>query len=138
MRRTLFLVLTVLMLGVVQVSAQTPDDVGFEQELFPPELVMRHQRDIGLADEQRRSITEAIKQLQATVVDLQWELQEQTRVLGELLRERSVDEASALEQVDGVLEVERRIKRAHMSLLIRIKNVLTPEQQARLNSLRGR
>jgi hypothetical protein len=38
--------------------------------------------------------------------------------------------------VDRVLGIEREIKRAHMGLLIRIKNSLTQEQQVALGSMR--
>jgi Spy/CpxP family protein refolding chaperone len=62
---------------------------------------------------------------------------EASQTLVELLDGSRVDEAAALEQVDRVLTLERRIKRAQLALLIDIKNILTPEQQDRLRSLRG-
>jgi Spy/CpxP family protein refolding chaperone len=34
--------------------------------------------------------------------------------------------------------LEREIKRTQLALLIRVKNTLTPEQQAKLQTLRGR
>jgi len=39
--------------------------------------------------------------------------------------------------VDEVLGVEREVKRAHISLLIQIKNTLSAEQQAKLAAVRG-
>jgi hypothetical protein len=47
-----------------------------------------------------------------------------------------VDEAKVLEQVDRVLGVERDVKRAQLSLMIRIKNLLTQRQQEQLGALR--
>jgi hypothetical protein len=47
-----------------------------------------------------------------------------------------VDEAQTLAQVDRVLGIEREIKRAHMGLLVRIKNLLSPDQQGTLAGLR--
>jgi Spy/CpxP family protein refolding chaperone len=41
-----------------------------------------------------------------------------------------------LEALDGVLAVERDIKRLHMVTLVRIRSVLTPRQRTRLNELR--
>ena len=117
-------------------AAQASPDPGFAQELFPPELVMQNQQKIGLRPDQRTAITEAVQQLQSKVVELQWRMQEETQRLTELLQHTPVNEAEALAQVDRVLSVEREVKRAHMTMLIRIKNTLTPEQQAMLKTLR--
>jgi Spy/CpxP family protein refolding chaperone len=58
--------------------------------------------------------------------------------MGRLLANSQVDEAQVLEQADRILGLERDIKRAQISLMVRIKNTLTPAQQAKLMSLRNR
>ena len=138
MRRTsLLLVLLVALAGAPLAAQEGGPAPGFDQFLFPPELVMQQQQRIGLRPEQREAITEAIRQFQSAVVDLQWKMQEETQRLSELLRGPQVNETETLAQVDRVLAVEREIKRAHLSLLIRIKNTLSKEQQATLRSTRG-
>jgi len=112
-----------------------PDD-PLARVLFPPELVMQHQQDIALRPEQRAVITKAIQEFQTKVVDLQWRMQDQSQRLATLLEKPSVDQAAALAQVDEVLGVEREVKRAHMVLLIQIKNTLSAEQQAKLAAAR--
>ena len=112
-----------------------PDD-PLARVLFPPELVMQHQQDIALRPEQRAVITKAIQEFQTKVVDLQWRMQDQSQRLATLLEKQSVDQAAALAQVDEVLGVEREVKRAHMALLIQIKNTLSAEQQAKLAAAR--
>lgn len=112
-----------------------PADQGFERHLFPPELVMQHQRQIGLTDQQRAVLTEAITKLQADVVQLQWQLHDANARLAELLQSSRVDAAAALQQVDRMLEIERTVKKSHLALLIRIKNTLSIEQQATLEEL---
>lgn len=119
-----------------QQPPQAPDD-PLARVLFPPELVMQHQQDIGLRAEQRAAITKAIQDFQGKVVDLQWRMQEQSQRLASLLEKPAVDQAAALTQVDEVLSVEREVKRAHITLLINIKNTLSAEQQAKLASARG-
>ena len=114
---------------------QPPDD-PLTRVLFPPELVMQHQQDIALRPEQRATITKAIQDFQAKVVDLQWRMQDQSQRLAALLQKPAVDQAAALAQVDTVLGVEREVKRAHLTLLIQIKNTLTAEQQAQLSAAR--
>ena len=54
-----------------------------------------------------------------------------------LLQQSPADETKILEQADRIMALEREIKRAHLSLLVRIKNALTPEQIAKLESFRG-
>ena len=54
-----------------------------------------------------------------------------------LLKQSKADEAQVAAQLDKVLAAEREIKRAQVSLLVRIKNNLTEEQQHRLRALRG-
>ena len=98
---------------------------------------MQHQQDIGLRPEQRANITKAIQDFQSKVVDLQWRMQEQSQRLASLLEKPAVDQVAALAQVDEVLGVEREVKRAHISLLINIKNTLSAEQQTRLAAARG-
>lgn len=112
------------------------DAVG--EYLFPPELVMTHQREIGLRAEQKTYLRGEISQAQGRFTDLQWELQDVMEALHSMLEQERVDEQPVLAQLEKVLAVERQIKRTQMTLMVRIKNNLTPEQQARLRELRPR
>ena len=116
-------------------TAQEPEP-EFARYLFPPELVMQHQQALRLTPEQRTSITQAIRDLQLKVVDLQWKMQDEAQKLTELVQGAKIDEAQTLAQVDRVLGVEREIKRAHMGLLVRIKNLLDQRQQDTLAVMR--
>jgi len=64
-------------------------------------------------------------------------MQEQSQRLATLLEKPTVDQAAVLAQVDEVLGVEREVKRAHIALLIQIKNTLSAEQQAKLAAARA-
>jgi Spy/CpxP family protein refolding chaperone len=110
------------------------DPIG--SHFFPPELVMAHQSEIGLQENQRAAITAEIEKAQSKFVALQWRMSQETEHLTKLVEPSVVDEAPVLEQVDRTLAVERDIKRAQIALLIRIKNTLTPAQQAKLAELR--
>ena len=129
---TAALALGLALLPAAPLTAQQPGDDPLAKLLFPPELVMQHQAEIGLKPEQRTAITRGIAELQAKAIDLQWRMQEAATALATLLGKPVVDEAAALVQVDSVLNLEREVKRAQLTLLIRIKNTLTPEQQSRL------
>ncbi|MEO8138910.1 MAG: periplasmic heavy metal sensor [Gemmatimonadota bacterium] len=115
-----------------------PGDDPLAKLLFPPELVLQHQGDIGLRPEQRTAITRAIGELQGKVLDIQWRMQEAATQLAALLGKSSVDQTAALAQVDQVLNLERDVKRAQLTLLILIKNTLTAEQQGKLDQYRRR
>jgi len=115
---------------------QGPDD--WSRNFFPPELVMQHQSEIGLQDSQRAALTSAIQQAQSKFMDTQWKMSAESEKMSRLLQGAHVDEAQVLDEVDRILNLEREIKKAQISLMVRIKNTLTPQQQAKLSELRGR
>lgn len=117
-------------------SVPSVDD-PIARALFEPELIMKHRRAIGLTDEQRDAISRLIQDLQGQVVRLQWDLKEHAEALSVELNRPRVDLDRAQDQMGRVMQAERRIKEAHLTLLIRIKNVLKPEQQESLKKLRA-
>lgn len=104
--------------------------------LFPPELIMQHRRAIGLTDDQRDAISRMIQEAQGRVVQLQWELLDEIQQLTGALDRPRVDLDMALDRMDTVLDTEKRVKQAHLELLVGVKNLLSEEQQAMLRSLR--
>jgi Spy/CpxP family protein refolding chaperone len=135
--RCIALIGALLAWAVAAAAAAAPpgtDEVA--QNLFPPELIMQHRIDIGLDDAQSKSLKEIVQHAQARFLDLQWDMQAETGKLAHLLHSPRIDEAAALAQADKVLGMETAVKKAQLSLLIRIKNLLTPEQQQKLDALR--
>ena len=126
----------VLLLLAAPASAEPPEP-AFMRLLYPPDLIMRHGRDVGLRPEQRKAITDAVAKTQAKTLELQWDMQEAAQTLAELVGRDRVDEEAALAAAARVMDLEGQVKRAHLGLLIRIKNQLDPEQQRRLRELRG-
>ncbi len=104
---------------------------------FPPEVVMRHLVDIGLDEAQQSGIKQAIVRAQTIFLDRQLAMQTELGKLQALVRPAHVDAAAVIEQLDRVLALEREVKRAQIGLLVEIKNLLRPEQQQRLEALRG-
>jgi len=117
-------------------SVAAPDEIA--QNLFPPDLVLKYRDVIGLDEAQSKSLKELVHKAQGRFLDLQWDMQGETGKLTELLHLPRIDEAAALAQVDKVLAMEREVKKAQISLLIEIKNLLTPTQQQKLIELRGK
>jgi Spy/CpxP family protein refolding chaperone len=150
---TLVLVLSVgTLMGVVLVSAQQPQPAQPPQEqmlprpphpamdplgdaMFPPEMIMQHTRDLNLTVEQKTFMRAEINRTTTRFNELQWQLQDAMEALHTSIKENTVNEQQALQQLDKVLDTEREIKRLHFGLAISIKNKLTAEQQAKLHAM---
>ena len=128
--------LLVLIIFAAGSWAQKPGDDPIAQALFPPELVMKYHQEINLDEGQSRAIKEAIQKAQTKFLDMQWDMQAEAEKLVKLLKARPVDESAVLAQMDQVLNREREIKKAQISLLIHIKNLLSEAQQNKLMELR--
>ena len=114
---------------------QGPDPIA--ENLFPPDLVLSNQKAIGLEDTQRNFVRSEVLKAQTRFTELQFQLQDAMENLTGLLKQNPADETQVLAQLDKVLNAEREIKRAQITLMVHIKNKLTPEQQARLRQLRA-
>jgi Spy/CpxP family protein refolding chaperone len=97
---------------------------------------MQHRRAIDLNDEQRDGITRLIQELQGEMVGLQWRLLDETESVKEALEGHRVDLDRVMDRFSKALDTEMEVKRVHLELLIRIKNILTREQQDELLRLR--
>ena len=95
-----------------------------------------NQLEIGLRPAQIDAIKKAMNETQQQLVDLQWKLDAATEALDKLLESDHVDEAAVLAKLDEVTGIERSVKRVNFTLLVRIKNQLDPEQQAKLRTMR--
>ena len=124
-----------LALAIVPLLGQQPPDDPMRNVMFPPDLVMQHQQDIGLNDEQKNALKTEVRQAQLRFTELQWTLQDEMDRLIGVLKASKVDEKEALAQLDKVLNGEREIKRAQFTLMIHVKNNLTPAQQSKLREI---
>jgi Spy/CpxP family protein refolding chaperone len=136
MKRTLLL--AILIIGTAAAAEAPPPDATDQlaQNLFAPDLVLKYRQDIGLDDAQSKSLKELVQKAQSKFLDLQWDMQAEAGKLVQLLRAPRIDENAAIAQADKVLGTEREVKKAQLSLLVRIKNLLTPAQQDKLVELR--
>jgi Spy/CpxP family protein refolding chaperone len=127
-----------LLLAASAARAQQPDRDPIGQSFFAPELVIQNQEAIGLNDEQKSYLKTEIRAAQLKFTELQWKLQDEMEKMVTLVRQPRVEEKDAVAQLEKVLALEREIKRAQVTLLVRIKNKLTPDQQAKLAEIRNK
>ena len=118
--------------------AQSPPADPLAENLFSPELVLQHQSDIGLTEEQRNALIAEVQKAQERFSDLQQRLQKEVEALGTLLKREQVEEQAALAQFDKVLSQEREVKRAHLAFVLGIRSKLTREQQAKLRDIKSK
>ncbi len=111
-----------------------PPDM-LNNSVFPPDVIMEHQRELGLTDQQKAFMRGEINKTSTVFNDLQWQLQDAMEALRDTMKADQVNEQLALAQLDKVLDAEREIKKLHMALAIRIKNNLTADQVQKLQNL---
>ena len=139
MKATLFFISLVLLIAIQPARAQQPPPQDpFGDSLFPPELVMQHQEEIGLTEEQKNFLKTESRKAALRFTELQWQLSDAAEKMAAVVKQPKVDEHQAIAMLDQVLDAEREIKRLQVSLVIRIKNNLTPEQQAKLQDIKNK
>jgi Spy/CpxP family protein refolding chaperone len=138
MKAKILCVCALLFLAASAARGQQPDQDPIGQSFFAPELVIQHQEAIGLNEEQKTYLKTEIRQAQLKFTELQWKLQDEMEKMVSLVKQPHAEEQDVLAQLEKVLAAEREIKRAQVTLLVRIKNKLTPEQQARLLEIRSK
>ena len=139
----LILLLAALPLASPPARADGPGDPGaggdpIARLLYPPEALLGHAQELGLDDAQKKAIRTEVVAAQKQFLDAQMSLQEASEGMQRLLQERPVNEAKTLAAADQVMGLERTIKRAQLSLLIHLKNLLTPAQLAKMAEIQKR
>jgi Spy/CpxP family protein refolding chaperone len=114
-----------------------PGDDALGKLFLPPDLVMSHQQAINLTEQQRLTIQSTMMDTQRKLLDQQFKLNAELEKLKVLLTTIRPDEAKVLDEMDKVLGAERDIKRAQLSLMVKLKNSLTQQQQSQLETLRN-
>lgn len=109
----------------------------FEGKLFPPKLVMQNRDEINMTKKQFTTMRGIIVEVQTSVAEHEWDMQEAyKRVLAEL-DESPVDEARVLENIRAVLQAENQVKLSQITMLIKIRNLLSTEQVETLKQKTG-
>ena len=128
------LIAVVILLGAA-IQAQQPPEDPLRGALFPPEAIMQNQQALGLSDDQKNTLKRDMRLTQALFNMMQWKLEDAVEKLVRLVNVPQVDEKTAAEQLDKVLNAERDVKRAQLLFLIRLKNNLSAAQQTQLREL---
>ena len=144
-----FLIITLLLCSSAFIYGQQPPPDGglgspgpkppndlMCRVFFPPELVMRNQKAIDLTSEQQTAIRSEMQKSLPHFTELQWELSAEEEALAKLLKASQPDEAQVLTQLDKLLAVEVNLKKVQLGMMLRIRNLLTTDQQEKLRQLK--
>jgi Spy/CpxP family protein refolding chaperone len=107
----------------------------FAGAFLPPKLVLLASDRIALTPQQREAFRARVEKTNSRSEELRAKLERETATLAALAKQERVDEASLIAQLDKVLDVERELKHLHVGLAAAVKNLLTPEQQAKLREI---
>ena len=113
----------------------TPSLRLVDDKLFEVESVMRHQHAVGISAEQKAGMMRELDAAQVEFNRLEWDLNGEKEKLASALSPERVEEQAALDAAKRVTDLEGKLKLAHLRLLVRVKNLLTEEQQATLRTL---
>ncbi len=133
---TALLVLAGLTFAGPAFADEDEEDI-FKGRLFPVELVLEHRRELELTKAQSAEIREAVVNLQTSVPNLEWDLQEAYLDVLARLDERPIDEDAVMTPLRAALTAENEVKVQQLMMLIRIRNLLSDEQAALLRGKMG-
>src|SRR5436189_4001169 len=86
-----------------------PNDDPLGDVMFPPEMIMQHQRELALTDAQKGFMRDQIQKTTTRFNELQWQLQDAMEALHEIMKGNPINEQQAMAQLDKVLDAEREI-----------------------------
>ena len=135
--RWMFLVLGLMGLLLFVAGPAWAQEDPLEQHFVTPEVIMQHQKELGITGSQREQIKRRVSEAQVRFTELQWDMQAHVGDLSELLADTGAEESEVLQRLDKVLATEARIKRAQVSMLVGLRKILTPEQLEEARRLRG-
>jgi hypothetical protein len=108
-----------------------------QDQVFEPKEILSHVGELALTDGQRNMLQAEIQANGDRLRNDLWPILTSARAaLASKLAVKPVDENQVREALDAVLKAEREIKQTHMSMLIRLKNMLARRQIARLQRFR--
>ncbi len=138
MRLRIPLIALIFSAAVTLTTGAQPNPDPIAENFYTLDMMRQVHEMIGITEDQKASVMAEAQQIQEAMSQTREMLAKESAALAELVKLDKVDEKAVLAQADKVMALEADAKRAQLRLLIKIKNALTPEQQAKLKELKGR
>ncbi len=132
---TQFLVVLVFC-GLMGTAVAEQKEDPFKGKLFAPNIILENQSELGLSKAQFTEIKKAVVEVQSNVAEHEWDLREAYLLIMTELDRTPINEQKVLEHVGAALRAENEVKKLQVAMLVRLKNLLTDEQIAYLESVR--
>lgn len=136
MNKGMLLLLVVASFAFGNAVAAEPKADVFKGKLFPPNVILEHQADLGLSKQQFTEIRKTVVELQGKVAEHEWDVREAYQNIMAELDKSPIDQDRVLEHVGAALRAENEVKKLQVAMLIKLKNLLNDEQVAYLESTR--
>jgi len=137
MRFKTLLLSTIAVSWLVPLAGFSSDQADpIKQLLYPPELIMKYRSELNLDKQQENTIREELRGTQSAVFDLRWQMKDESERLAEMLQATPINEAGVLGQADKVMDLEQQVKLTHLTMLVRLKNMMNQAQLAQLKEYR--
>lgn len=136
MKKGMLLLLLVASFAVGAAVAAEPRPDVFKGKLFPPNVILEHQAELGLSKQQFTEIRKTVVELQGNVAEHEWDVREAYQNIMAELDKSPIDQGRVLEHVGAALRAENEVKKLQVTMLIKLKNLLTEDQVAYLESTR--
>jgi len=134
MKKGLLILLALASFGANAALAAGPKEDVFRGKLFAPNVILQHQADLNLSKQQFTEIRKAVVEVQANVAEHEWDVREAYQKIMVELDKSPVNEEQVLDYVGAALRAENEVKKLQVAMLIQLKNLLTDEQIAYLES----
>ena len=136
MKRGMLLLLVVACFAFGAAQAAEPRADVFKGKLFPPNVILEHQSELGLSKAQFTEIRKTVVELQGNIAEHEWDVREAYQNIMAELDQSPIDQDTVLEHVGAALRAENEVKKLQVAMLIKLKNLLTDEQVTYLESVR--
>ncbi len=136
MRKELLVLLASACLCATAAGAAGPKEDVFKGKLFAPNVILENQAELSLSKQQFTDIKKAVVEVQVNVAEHEWDVREAYQNILAELDKAPIDEQQVLEYVAAALKAENEVKKLQVTMLIKLKNLLTAEQIAYLDSVR--
>lgn len=140
MNKLLFTLVFIILSFEITIAQESIRDrsKNLPDALFSPQLVSNWKDEIGLTPEQLKNIEDLSNQLEKETQAVGQQIKAESDALLNLLAASKVDEPSATVIISRILDLERQLRINEVLYLIRIKNILTENQQKQLSDIRSR
>ncbi len=100
--------------------------------MYPPPMLIRRAHDIGLTQDQIAKIRQEMLTTQARSVDLKAKLEKAKIESMRLLAADKVDPRAVDAQIDEAAKAGAELRKLHVGMILRVRDLLTPEQLKKL------